>query len=143
MWPGSFEERLVAWNHLRRHLANAPRERAAAEINDWWWQSPQIPHDINWSDIRTWPDPWQLLQRPAYSDLARALGIAYTMLMDDIFDARDLDVVHSRGYNLVVVDRGNYIWNYCPGELVNIATHPVDPQHSITGVELQQKTGIK
>lgn len=143
MWFQSFEERLVAWNHLRRDLRDLDRADALLSTNDWWWRSPEITRDISWNHTAHWPDPWRLLASPAYSDLARALGIAYTVIMDDTVDARDIELVNDGRYNLVIVDRGKYILNYCPGELVNIATHPIDPKHSITGVELQQKTGTK
>ena len=143
MWPDSFEQRLVAWHRLRGDLVSQPVQQRLLAINDWWWRAPMITHDISWHDPKAWPDPWRLLANPAYSDLARALGIAYTVIMIDEFMASDLELVRSKNHNLVVVGAGKYILNWCPGELLNISTHPIDPKHSITGIELQQKTGIK
>ena len=71
-------------------------------------------------DYEKWPNPWNLLADNIYCDLARALGIVYTMLMLDRKDVGTIQIAETDQGNLVLVDHGKYILNWGGDRLLNI-----------------------
>jgi hypothetical protein len=95
-------------------------ESTLLAINSWWFLTPWQPYYLDWLDQPAWPDPWQLLNDNVYCDLARALGILYTISLLDRADLTDATLVLSQdGHNLVVVDKSKYILNWSPDTVVN------------------------
>jgi hypothetical protein len=95
-------------------------ESTLITINSWWCTTPWQPYYLHWDDQLAWPDPWQLLNDNVYCDLARALGILYTISLLDRADLTDVALVLSQdGHNLVVVDKSKYILNWSPDTVVN------------------------
>ena len=120
MWPANFANRLDSWNHLRESCQDLPIEQALATINAWWFDAPWKPYYLHWDDIKEWPDPWQLLSDNYYCDLARALGILYTITLLDRADLGDAEVVLTEnGDNLVLVAKEKYILNWDGNTIVN------------------------
>jgi hypothetical protein len=120
MWPATFDVRLASWNQLRDHVQLLPLETALIEINSWWFQCPWRPYYLHWDDQPTWPDPWQLLSDNVYCELARGLGILYTISMLDRADMVDAELVLTDdGSNLVLVAKEKYILNWSPDNVVN------------------------
>ena len=120
IWPATFAARLESWNLLRDRCQNLPLESALDEINQWWFNSPWQPYYLHWDDQSFWPDPWQLLSENVYCDLARALGIVYTISMLDRADmAPTTLVLTDDGSNLVQVAKEKYILNWKPDTIVN------------------------
>lgn len=122
MWPQTFEERLVEWKNLRTQAQDLPADKALLAINQWWWTTPQVNHYIHWDDWRVWPGPWDLLADNIYCDLARALGIMYTVMMVPQFNLSEVQLIRTDDGNLVLVDDGKYTLNYYPSDIVNIAS---------------------
>jgi hypothetical protein len=112
-WPATFEARLDGWNQLRTQVADQPVESALETINSWWFQSPWTAYHLHWDDQITWPDPWQLLSDNMYCEVARGLGILYTItcLNRGDIDSAEL-VLTNDGRNLVLVDKSKYILNW-------------------------------
>jgi hypothetical protein len=120
MWPQTFNERLDSWNRLRESCQISPIETALDTINRWWFGAPWRPYYLHWDDQPTWPDPWQLLSDNVYCDLARGLGIVYTISMLDRADMVDATLVLTEeGDNLVLVAKEKYILNWSPSSVVN------------------------
>ena len=120
MWPTTFADRLDSWNQLRQHCQTLPIESALLEINRWWFNVPWRPYYLHWDDQPDWPDPWQLLSDNVYCDLARALGILYTITLLDRADMADAELVLTEtGDNLVQVAKEKYILNWTGNEIVN------------------------
>jgi hypothetical protein len=120
MWPATFAGRLESWYSMRQRCQALPVESALLTINSWWFATPWQPYYLHWDDLATWPDPWQLLNDNVYCDLARALGILYTISLLDRADLTDADLVLSQdGHNLVVVSKSKYILNWNPDTVVN------------------------
>ena len=95
-------------------------QAALEKINAWWFQIPWKPYYLHWDDQPMWPDPWQLLSDDVYCDLARALGILYTISLLDRADMVDAELVLTQtGDNLVRVAQGKYILNWSPDNVVN------------------------
>jgi hypothetical protein len=123
MWPQTFGERLDSWNRLRESCQISPIETALDTINRWWFQAPWRPYYLHWDDQSTWPDPWQLLNDNVYCDLARGLGIVYTISMLDRRDMAPATLFLTEdGSNLVQVAKEKYILNWDSNSVVNTFT---------------------
>lgn len=141
MWPKEFEPRLVEWNNLRRDCASLDLSSCVLVINDWWFQCPWRPYHLHWDDRATWPDPWDLLADNVYCDLARALGIVYTLMLLEHDKTMTIQLADTDQGNLVLVDDGKYILNWCRGEVLNIHSTPITIKKIVDSNELKNKLG--
>jgi hypothetical protein len=120
MWCSTFEQRLAAWTALRDRVRDLPTSDALEEINAWWQRTPWRAYHLHWDDRTDWPDPWQLLSDNVYCDLARGLGIVYTISLLDRADMADAELVLTEdGSNLVQVAKEKYILNWNRDSIVN------------------------
>ena len=131
MWPVTFEERLQQWHALRVTASGLLDQNRYLTINDWWFTAPMINQHIRWNAFPNWPGPWELLDQDRWCTLARALGIVYTLRMIDETYQHRLSIVQNNDDNLVLVDNGKYILNWCPKELLNINSQHFTPSQSI------------
>ena len=137
MWCSTFEQRLASWNALRDRVRTLPKPDALEEINFWWQQTPWRAYHLHWDDQTDWPDPWQLLSDNIYCDLARGLGILYTITMLDRDDLQDAVLIESDQGNLVQVEGGKYIlnWDRSLGLNINLQQN----KHHITQSDVKQQ----
>jgi hypothetical protein len=120
MWPQTFDARLASWTFLREQCQYLPVESALARINDWWFRAPWQPYYLHWDDQLSWPDPWQLLSDNVYCEVARGLGILYTITLLDRADMAPAHLVLTdAGHNLVLVTKEKYILNWNATTIVN------------------------
>jgi hypothetical protein len=139
MWPRTFAERLASWSHLRLQAQAGSAAQALTEINRWWFQCPWQPYHLHWDDRAEWPDPWQLLSDNMYCDIARGLGILYTITLVDHPDIQQARLVHdSRGNNLVLIEDEKYILNWDLDSVVNISPAG-DICHQLSQTQLKQQ----
>jgi hypothetical protein len=133
-----YQQKLAAWARLRdRHEST---EQCLRDINAWWFRYPWTAYLLHWDDREQWPDPWQLLEEPRLCDLARGLGILYTVAMLDCVELADSVLTEGQDNNLVLVSKGKYILNWCPDQIVNINPCVTkNPQHQFTLVQAQQR----
>lgn len=122
MWQSTFETRLARWHGLRQSCAHLTLEESLLTVNDWWMSTPWKPYYLHWDDLSKWPTPWQLLDDNIYCDLARSLGIVYTLLMIDQTNALQIELAETDVGNLVLIEQGKYILNWEPGRLLNISS---------------------
>lgn len=120
MWESSYQARLADWVNLRQSACSLPLEQQLTLVNEWWFRAPIVNKRVEWGK---WPDPWNLLNNNGYCELARALGIVYTLLLIDDINYTDLKIIQTEKDNLVLVDQGKYILNWAPGEMLN--THSI------------------
>jgi hypothetical protein len=67
-----------------------------------------------------WPDPWQLLSDNIYCDVARGLGILYTITLLDRQDLISAELVLTEdSRNLVLVNEEKYTLNWDNDVVVN------------------------
>jgi hypothetical protein len=79
-----------------------------------------VPYYLHWDDQAQWPDPWQLLSENIYCDLARGLGILYTIALLDRADITDAQLILTvDAHNLVLVPNTKYILNWEKHSIVN------------------------
>jgi hypothetical protein len=120
MWLPNFSDRLTDWNLLRDQCNAGSAESVLKTINRWWFHTPWKPYYLHWDDQPTWPDPWQLLSDNIYCDLARGLGILYTITLLDRADLTSARLVLTEsGDNLVLVEKEKYILNWDQDTIVN------------------------
>ena len=120
MWPPTFAARLESWTALRTLAQDQDLETALAAINAWWSNSPWKAYYLHWDDHAHWPDPWQLLSDNIYCDIAKALGILYTISLLDRADMADATLVLTEDHrNLVLVSKTKYILNWNSDSVVN------------------------
>ena len=120
MWHQTFAARLESWTALRTIAQDQDLETALAAINAWWSNSPWKAYYLHWDDYAHWPDPWQLLSDNIYCDVAKALGILYTISLLDRADMADATLVLTEDHrNLVLVSKTKYILNWNSNSVVN------------------------
>ncbi len=120
IWPATFNDRLESWNQLRSRCQSQSIETSLEHINTWWFAAPWQPYYLHWDDQPTWPDPWQLLSDNVFCEVARGLGILYTISLLDRADLASASLVLTEsGHNLVLVNKTKYILNWEPGNIVN------------------------
>jgi hypothetical protein len=120
MWPNTFGQRLASWNLLRDRCQHLSTKSALEDINHWWFSAPWQPYYLHWDDQATWPDPWQLLSDNVYCEVARGLGILYTITLLERADLAPARLVLTQlGSNLVLVGKTKYILNWAADTIVN------------------------
>ena len=138
MFHKSPDERLSAWKSLREQIneSDTPLEAVA----EFWGDVPLISynHLIDQYNPKSWPTPWHLLNNNGYCELARALGIVYTIMIIENRTYTDLKIVQTKEDNLVLVDDGKYILNWAPGEMLNTHSTPIPTvKNAIDSSELE------
>ena len=117
----NFEARLRSWHDLRKSLENADTETKCLAIDKWWQSAPLVNHHLHPFDVGNWPNPWDLINDNTYCNVARGLGMIYTLLLTGI---TDIDFViatddNSEEFVLVLVDNAKYILNYWPNTVLS------------------------
>lgn len=123
-WNTRTEERLVQWANFRHRISDLDLETAIKELNMAWSTAPMVNYNLDPADSSNWPNPWDLLAENYWCDVARALGILYTLYFTS---HKDIEVElrsyfspeEKIRYNVVWVDNGKYILNCYPFEIVN------------------------
>jgi hypothetical protein len=139
MWPRTFDARLASWYKLRADCQNQPLHQALTAINFWWFDSPWCPYHLHWDDLTQWPDPWQLLEDNVFCDIARGLGMLYTIVLIDRPDLQNTRFVAATAHNLVLPPGEKYILNWDRSGVVNINLTLDNPRHSVDQQQLKQK----
>lgn len=124
MWFPDYDRRMAGWLDLRQRSIKSDLETSLLQIHQWWQSTPWQPYYLHWDDRKTWPDPWQLLADNIYCDLARALGMLYTIRLIDRPDCQDVCLTETDRGNLVQIQQGKYVLNWWPDRIVNIPSEP-------------------
>jgi hypothetical protein len=139
MWPQTVDQRLTAWYRLRESVQDLPIQELLETINSWWFNCPWQPYYLHWDDLAKWPDPWQLLSDNVYCEVARGLGILYTISLLDRADLTTASLVLTKsGHNLVQVGQTKYILNWDPDIIVN-TNHEVVVHRQLTQKQIQKQ----
>ena len=126
MWKLAINERLEHWRRLRSEMDRKEISQALELAAEEWGRAPFTPYYLDYDRPETWPDPWTLIAENYYCDLARALGLLYTIHLSRHGSEHDLRLrILKRPddrsqYNLVIVDQGKYVLNFQDHEVVNI-----------------------
>jgi hypothetical protein len=123
-WNLRVNDRLAEWKDFRHKLSDLPLDQAIQELNVMWSTAPYVTYYLDPSDPTSWPDPWTLLAENYYCNVAKSLGILYTIYFTSHRNiASDLRVYYDykdkERYSVAYLDHGKYILNYWPYEIVN------------------------
>ena len=123
-WNLRVNDRLTQWKDFRHQLDRLPLESAVVELNNMWSTAPFVNYNLDPSNPNSWPDPWTLLAENYWCDVAKSLGIAYTIYFSShkstpmeirvYYDYKD-----KTKHCVAWLDHGKYILNYWPYEIVN------------------------
>lgn len=136
-------DRLAAWKRFRHELDSLEFELALKQVIKFWDRAPFNPYYLDY-DPNTWPDPWTMIADNCYCDVAKALGIVYTIHLsahksDDI-ELRVYRHKETRGlYNLVWINKGKYVLNLEADDFVNKKSIPTELEliHKFTSVDMK------
>ena len=117
----NYEARLSDWYDLRVRLEDSTLAEKCVDIDKWWQDAPLVTHHLHPHDIENWPDPWELLSENTYCEVARALGMCYTLLLTGVEDIDLVEATDMQGEDmvLVLVNSAKYVLNYWPDTVVN------------------------
>lgn len=114
----SYENRLQEWYRLRKQIIPLSTKEKAEFADAWWQKAPQVNHYLHPDDITNWPNPWDLLVDNTYCEIARGLGICYTLLMTGVSDIQFVEASDTHGNELFVVIVDNtWVINYWPNSI--------------------------
>ena len=139
MWKLNANERLNRWREFRKQIAELPFEERLIPIVDFWLSCPFIPYYLDPTLPDSWPDPWVLIEENCYCDLAKCLGIVYTLYLTSHQPQLEIRQYNDKEanilYNLVWVDQGKYVLNLEHDSVVN-------KKHIQSSFRLQKKITI-
>jgi len=115
----NYEARLKSWYDLRKSLEGSDIKTICLAVDNWWQRAPLVNHYLHQTDIDNWPGPWELLVENNYCQLARGLGMVYTLQLVGITDIDFCIAIddNSEEYPLVMVNK-THILNYHPGTVL-------------------------
>lgn len=138
-----YDARLKSWYDLRQSLQAADLKTKCVEIDKWWQNAPLVDRYLDTDFMADWPTPWELLAENHYCEIARGLGMVYTL---HLLGVSEVDFVKASDYNknavtLVLVDRAKYIMNYWPDSVVNSSLHSFAIKNTIDIKSLLTRIG--
>ena len=145
MWKLDTSGRIARWRDFRKTLVNLSLDDAVLEVQEFWQGCPFNPYYLDITAPENWPSPWELIAENYYCDLAKALGMLYTIcytthgnqLEPEIRVYYDSKSQHT--YNLAVLCQGKYVLNFFDDTIVNIESinKNLTLKHCIGSKELQ------
>ena len=122
MWEHRPEQQLIAWASLREETKHEENlDIVINSIHTWWQRAPTKLRYLHWTLPEEWPNPWDLVADDLYCELAKCLGISYTILMLDRNDISDLCIQETDESSYIVsVNQGKYILNWDVTRVLNI-----------------------
>lgn len=126
MWNLRPEERLREWRQFRENIGTKDLESALKDTSRLWSYAPYVTHYLCADLPEEWPDPWTLVHENMYCDLAKSLGMFYTVYLCAHYTS--MENLELRVYrhittrdivNTVWVNDGKYILNLVFDSVVN------------------------
>ena len=125
MFKLATSDRLSRWRSFRSQLSDYSIDQATNLVREFWHSCPFYPYYLDADNPNKWPDPWQLINDNHYCDLAKCLGIVYTLHLSkhqknidpEIRVYYDPNTKHH--YHIAYLCDGKYVLNLIEGEVVN------------------------
>lgn len=145
MFKLSTGERLARWKSFRKKLDLLPIDQAIKETMEFWETCPFMPFYLDAADPESWPNPWQLIDENYYCDLAKVLGIVYTLHLSSHRSKLDPEILvyydpeSKYTYHIAQFCQGKYVINLVEGEVLNKQhiNQKLKLKHRYTAVDLK------
>lgn len=126
MWKLETNERIAGWRGFRKSLDDLLLPDAIQSVAEFWQNCPHHAYYLDPQDPESWPTAWELISKNYYCDLAKSLGMLYTIYFTshgngldvEIYTYNDVDTGYT--YNLCVLGAGKYVINFLDNKIVNI-----------------------
>lgn len=82
-WQKQPKERLKLWRQFRKNLKEYSIKEMLNEVLAFWNTLPISSNTIDIYDETTWPKPWDLVWEGEYDENNIALGMAYTIALEN------------------------------------------------------------
>jgi hypothetical protein len=145
MWKLKSNDSITRWRDFRKSLDLLSLDQAIQSTNDFWRDCPYCPYYLDYAKPSEWPDPWQLISENYYCDIAKTLGIVYTIYFTHHGKRLDPEIrVYNEPttnymYNLAFLAQGKYVLNFKDNKIVN--NEQIEKslvlQHTYTAKELK------
>ena len=125
MFKLSTSDRLSRWKSFRLELDNLSIEDALQSTQDFWHGCPYIPFYLDVDNPASWPDPWELIIENYYCDLAKTLGMLYTVYLTSHGPKLNPEIrvyydFSSRyTYHIAWLCQGKYVLNLAEDKVLN------------------------
>lgn len=141
IFQNDYEIRLQNWHDLKEKIKNQDSKTKCIEVDKWWQQAPLVSRHLHILDTETWPNPWELLVENTYCEVARGLGMCYTLYMAGEKTVEFVEAADVSGNDVVIVlvDDAKYILNYWPDTVLNNSLHDFRIKRKINITSLLEK----
>jgi hypothetical protein len=116
MWNQPLQQRLTTWRTFRDTLGNKTLHDAIHATNNFWNKLPIDSSYYRYDHLELWPGPWELLQENYYDNIAKSLGMLYTIVLSKHGDNIEIDIRHYQSqtsiHDVVWIDQGKYVLNW-------------------------------
>lgn len=119
------DKKFSYWKKFRTEVKLLPIPEALTQINNFWASCPFLPYYLEYDNFKDWPDPWRLIQENYYCDLAKTLGIVYTIHLTGILKPTEIelrvytDTEKKHNFHLAYLCQGKYVLNLKDDTVVN------------------------
>jgi hypothetical protein len=137
--------RIINWRNWREQLRDINDQDLAQAVASNWSQAPMVNYYLVADNCANWPNAWQLINDNIYCDLAKVLGMFYSIALLNRLDPEIKIFANNEGWiNLLYLDQGKYILNWNHGLIVNTniekdPTANLKPIYSYTRQNLADK----
>ena len=108
MWTADFDELLLEWADLRTQAASLPLGDALMLVHTWWNKAPIVNSTVHFADPDNWPLPWDLLAQNGYCDVAKCLGVIYTLILIDCDEIHSMVLLQTSNETYVQINETAY-----------------------------------
>ena len=128
MWTLRSDDRLAEWKLFRKNIGNLSFDDAVSKTVHLWSYAPFVAHYLDHCDTSVWPTPWELVANNTYDDMAKALGMIYTLFLSAHGSHHSFALINVKAsstlehYSLVSIDNGKFILNYSFDEVARKET---------------------
>lgn len=118
-------ERISRWKEFRKEINSVHLDTAIAKSLEFWEKCPFLPFYLDTENPADWPDPWTLIYENYYCELAKVLGIVYTLHLSTHGKYLDPEIrlyydnKNKHTYHIAYLCQGKYVLNLIEGEVVN------------------------
>lgn len=134
-------ERLTYWKKFRDSLETS--KTPFEDVSNLWGMAPFVSQYLDYSNPKSWPDPWHLIIDGKFDDLAICLGMLYTLqltqrFMDSKFEIHMSMQLDNKKNNFFLIVNNENVLNYeyravlNYSEIENVQTNLI---HTLSGLK--------